>query len=157
MIDEATTAAVSRSVTVQAPPERAFEVFTAGFSTWWPIESHHIGDKLAVEVVIEPLAGGRWFERDADGGECDWGFVTVWEPPHRVLLAWHLTPEYDFDPDPAKATEVEVRFTPSAGGTLVELEHRGFERHGGTGITMREKVSAEGGWAELMDLYAKSF
>jgi hypothetical protein len=61
-----TTVAVRRSVTVQAPPERAFEVFTAGFSTWWPLESHHIGAAVAVAGIIEPHAGDRWFERDAD-------------------------------------------------------------------------------------------
>lgn len=151
-----TTTAVHRSVTVQVPPERAFEVFTAGFSSWWPIESHHIGEAMAVEVVIEPFAGGRWFERDADGRECDWGLVTEWEPPRRVLLAWRLTPEYEFDPDPGRATEVEVRFTPQDGGTLVELEHRGFERHA-TGAVIREKVGSEGGWGELLELFAKSF
>ena len=156
MIDQATTAAVRRSVTVQASPERAFEVFTAGMSRWWPIESHHIGEAMAVEVVIEPHAGGRWFERDATGGECDWGYVIEWAPPHRALLAWHLTPEFDFDPDPAKATEVEVRFTLHDGGTLVELEHRGFERHAEAGARMREAVSAPGGWRELLDLYAKA-
>jgi uncharacterized protein YndB with AHSA1/START domain len=156
MIEQATTATIRRTVTVQAPPERAFEVFTAGFSSWWPIESHHIGATMAVEVVIEPFAGGRWFERDADGHECDWGFVTEWEPPRRVLLAWHLTTEYEFDPDPARATEVEVRFTPQDGGTLVELEHRGFERNAG-GAVIREKVGAEGGWGELLELFAKSF
>jgi uncharacterized protein YndB with AHSA1/START domain len=156
MIDEATTAAVRRSVTVQAPPERAFEVFAAGFSSWWPIESHHIGDAMAVEVVIDPFEGGRWFERDADGHECNWGFVSGWDPPHRLLLAWHLTPEYDFDPDPAKATEVEVTFTPHDGGTLVELEHRGFERHAARGASMREKVSADGGWGDLLQRFARS-
>jgi uncharacterized protein YndB with AHSA1/START domain len=156
MIDEATTSTVRRSVTVAAPPERAFEVFTAGFSSWWPIESHHIGEAMAVEVVIEPFAGGRWFERDAAGGECDWGFVTAWEPPHRLLLAWHLTPEYAFDPDPANATEVEIRFTQHDQGTLVELEHRGFERRGAPGTVMREKVAAEGGWGDLLDLFARS-
>jgi uncharacterized protein YndB with AHSA1/START domain len=156
MIDEATAATVRRSVTVQAPPERAFEIFTAGFSSWWPIESHHIGESMAVEVVIDPFAGGRWFERDADGHECVWGFVTGWEPPHRLLLAWHLTPDYEFDPDPAKATEVEVRFTAQDGGTLVELEHRGFERHPQAGAVIREKVSREGGWGELLELYARS-
>ena len=156
MIEQATTATIRRTVSVQAPPERAFEVFTAGFSSWWPIESHHIGETMAVEVVIEPFAGGRWFERDADGHECDWGFVTEWEPPRRVLLAWHLTTEYEFDPDPGRATEVEVRFTPQDGGTLVELEHRGFERNAG-GAVIREKVGAEGGWGELLELFAKSF
>jgi uncharacterized protein YndB with AHSA1/START domain len=154
---EQTTVAARRSITVQAPPERAFEVFTAGFSTWWPLETHHIGAAVATEAIMEPHAGGRWFERDADGNECDWGFVTEFEPPHRVLLAWHLTPEWGFDPDPAKATEVEVTFTAVDGGTLLELEHRGFEKHGETGIKMREAVSAPGGWNDLLQLYAKAF
>jgi uncharacterized protein YndB with AHSA1/START domain len=153
---EATLAAVNRSVTVNATPDRAFEVFTAGFNTWWPIESHHIGEKMAVEVVMEPRAGGRWFERDADGGECEWGFVTEWDPPERVVLAWHLTPEYESDPDPDRASEIEVRFTPQDGGTLVELEHRGFEKHAETGARIRETVSGPGGWTELIELYAKA-
>jgi uncharacterized protein YndB with AHSA1/START domain len=152
---EATLTAVNRSVTVRASPERAFEVFTAGFNTWWPIESHHIGETMAVEVVIEPRAGGRWFERDAEGAECEWGFVTEWDPPHRLVLAWHLTPEYEFDPDPGKATEIEVRFTPQDGETLVELEHRCFEKHAETGARIRETVSGPGGWTELIQLYAK--
>ena len=153
---EATLTSVNRSVTVQASPERAFEVFTAGFSSWWPIESHHIGETMAVEVVIEPRAGGRWFERDADGAECDWGFVTGWDPPHRLVLAWHLTPEYEFDPDPEHASEIEVRFTAQDGGTLVELEHRGFEKHAETGARIRETVSGPGGWTELLEMYAKA-
>jgi uncharacterized protein YndB with AHSA1/START domain len=145
MTEQATPMSVRRSVTVQASPERAFEVFTAGFSSWWPLETHHIGAADAVEAVIEPRSGS----------ECDWGFVTAWEPPHRLLLAWHLTPEYVFDPDPAMATEVEVRFTAQDGGTLVELEHRGFEKYG-EGEKIREIVSQKGGWGDLMERYAKA-
>lgn len=153
---EQTTVAARRSVTVQASPDRAFEVFTAGFSTWWPLESHHIGETMAVAAIIEPRSGGRWFERDADGNECEWGFVTEFDPPHRVLLAWHLNPEWKFDPDPANATEVEITFTAADGGTLVELEHRGFEKHGDAGSKMREAVSAPGGWTDLLQMYAKA-
>jgi uncharacterized protein YndB with AHSA1/START domain len=152
-----TTVAVRRSVTVNATPERAFEVFTAGFSTWWPLESHHIGKTVAAEGILEPRAGGRWFERDAEGNECDWGVVTEYEPPSRILLAWHLTPEFAYDPDPEKATEVEVTFTPTGDGTLVELEHRGFEKFGETGASMRDAVSSPGGWGDLLQLYAKAF
>ena len=151
-----TTVAARRSITVDATPERAFDVFTAGFSTWWPLESHHIGATMATEAIIEPHAGGRWFERDADGKECNWGYVTEFEPPNRVLLAWHLNPEWGYDPDPAKATEVEITFTEADGGTLVELEHRGFEKHGETGAKMRDAVSAPGGWTDLLQMYAKA-
>jgi uncharacterized protein YndB with AHSA1/START domain len=155
MTDADTAIAVRRSVTVNAAPGRAFEVFTAGFSSWWPLETHHIGKADAAEAVIEPRTGGRWFERGVDGSECDWGFVTAWEPPHRLLLAWHLTPEYEFDADPAQATEVEVRFTPTDGGTLVELEHRGFEKYGDP-EKIRESVSQKGGWGDLLAMYAKA-
>ena len=151
-----TTVAARRSVTVKATPERAFDVFTAGFSTWWPLESHHIGKTMATEAIIEPFAGGRWFERDADGNECNWGFVTEFEPPSRLLLAWHLNPEWAYDPDPEKSTEVEITFTAVDDGTLVELEHRGFEKHGETGAKMREAVSAPGGWNDLLEMYAKA-
>ena len=81
--------------------------------------------------------------------------MTAWEPPHRLLLAWHLTPEYEFDPDPAQATEVEIRFTPTDGGTLVELEHRGFEKYGDA-EKIREIVSQKGGWGDLLELYSKA-
>jgi uncharacterized protein YndB with AHSA1/START domain len=108
-------------------------------------------------VFTAGFSSGRWFERDADGGECNWGFVTEYDPPRRLMLSWHLTPEYKFDPDPDAASEIEVRFTPQDGGTLVELEHRGFERRTAGGAQTREAVSGEGGWTELLQLYARAF
>ena len=81
-----TDLAVRQSVTVDVPPERAFAVFTSDLASWWPLDSHHIGSQPAVAVVVEPRVGGRWYERAADGSECDWGRVLAWEPPHRVVL-----------------------------------------------------------------------
>lgn len=44
MTEQVAGAAVRREVTVQAPVERAFEVFTEGMATWWPHdESHNVG------------------------------------------------------------------------------------------------------------------
>ena len=58
---EATEQAVRREITVAAPPERAFAVFTERMDTWWP-RSYTIGSAELDKVVIEPREGGRWYE-----------------------------------------------------------------------------------------------
>jgi uncharacterized protein YndB with AHSA1/START domain len=151
-----TTEAMTHSVFVPLPPEAAFELFTNRFGDWWPKDSHHISDAPAAEAVLEPREGGRWYERAEDGGECDWGYVRELDAPNRIVLAWHLTPDWKFDPDPHRATEVEVTFSAEDDGTRVTLEHRGFEVHGERGAAMRESVSSEGGWPSLMELYRRA-
>jgi uncharacterized protein YndB with AHSA1/START domain len=79
-----TATAVRHSITVAAPQERAFTTFTQGFNQWWP-RSHKIGGAELAEAVLEGREGGRWYERDVDGTECDWGKVLVWEPPARLV------------------------------------------------------------------------
>jgi uncharacterized protein YndB with AHSA1/START domain len=146
--------AVRQTIEVDVPPERAFELFTAEMSAWWPLETHHIGDKEAEAAVVEPRAGGRWFERAADGTECDWGRVLEYEPPQRVVFAWQLNADWQFDPDPAKASEVEVTFTPTGeGSTRVELEHRRLDRMGERAEEVRQAISSEGGWTGLLRLF----
>ena len=148
-----TTNAVTHSVLVPLSPEAAFELFADRFGDWWPKDSHHISDTPTATGVLEVREGGRFYERAEDGSECDWGFVREVERPERLLLAWHLTPEWKFDPDPAKATEVEVTFSAENEGTKVTLEHRGFELHGDAGPAMRESVSSDGGWPTLLEMY----
>ena len=155
MIEQAESAAVRQSVLVEAPPERAFEIFTVGMSSWWPLESHSIGDRPMVAAVIEPRAGGCWFERGDDGSECDWGEVLAWEPPHRVVLVWRLSAEWAFDR--TIHTEVEVRFEPQEGGaTRVTLEHRGLDAYGEKAAEMRETFGSDGGWAGLLRRFAEA-
>lgn len=155
MTEQATLDAVRRTVTVEAPQERAFHVFTAEMGTWWPIDTHHIGEVIPEDVVIEPRVGGRCFERAADGTECQWGKVRAWEPPHRVVVGWHLDPDWKFDPDVARATEYEVRFIAEGPSTTrVELEHRGFEALGARAHEVREAIGGEGGWNSLLDRFA---
>ena len=148
-----TTEAVTQSVLVPLDQDAAFELFTDRFTEWWPKDSHHIADAESANAFLEPREGGRWYERAEDGRECEWGYVKEIERPDRILLAWQLTPEWRFDPDPAKATEVEVSFDAEENGTRVTLEHRGFEVHGDQGAAMRESVSSEGGWSQLLQLY----
>lgn len=150
-----TPAPIRKSVQVKASPARAFEIFTAGASRWW-LKTHTISATKSPikDVVIEPRAGGRWFERGEDGSECDWGKVLAWEPPQaqgkgRLLLAWQINAEFRYDP--ALVTEVEVSFTPETGGTRVALEHRLIERMGERGAPLRDAFTR--GWGLLLDSF----
>ncbi len=147
---------VTKTIVVEAAPERAFAVFTEGWNTWWPNETHSVAPQPAT-TVLELREGGRAYDRGGDGSECDWGRVLAYEPPTRFVLAWHLDADFSYDPDPARASEVEVAFAPEGDGTRVALVHRGLERHGDeNGAQLREVVASDGGWPTLLDLYARS-
>lgn len=157
MSNQATLDAVRRSVTVPLSREQAFELFVDEFGSWWPLASHHIGEHTPSQAIIESRQGGRWYERDKSGAECEWGRVLAVERPGRILVAWQLSPRWEFDPDPARATEVEVTFEARGeASTTVTLEHRGFDVHGETGAALREAVAGESGWAMLLGRYAQS-
>ena len=142
------------AVTVAAPPERAFDVFTHSFATWWPREYTWSGDVLDT-IGIEPFEGGRCFERGPLGFACDWGRVLVWEPPQRLSFSWQIAPDRVPEPNPERASEVEVRFEADGEtATLVELEHRDFERHGAGGQSYREALGSPQGWAYMVARYA---
>jgi uncharacterized protein YndB with AHSA1/START domain len=152
---QAVGVAVRQSVVVETSPERAFYVFTEGMTSWWPIDSHSIGDRPMAEAVIEPRTGGRWYERGDDGTECDWGRVLAWEPPGRIVLAWQISAEWKADP--TIRTEVEVRFTPEGDGrTRVDLEHRGLESFGERAEQMRAIFGSDGGWNGLLRRFAET-
>jgi uncharacterized protein YndB with AHSA1/START domain len=146
-------AVVRKTVTVKASVEHAFQVFTEGYDSWWP-RTHHIGKAPMQKAIIETREGGRCYSTQTDGTECDWGRVLVWDPPRRLVLAWQITHEWGYEPELAKSSEVDIRFTPESGGhTRVDLEHRHFERHGAGASSMRTAVDSPSGWGGLLDLF----
>ena len=147
-------APVVRTITVAAPQERAFTVFTEQFGTWWPRE-YSIGEAEMADFVLEPKVGGRWYEVGVDGTECDTGRVTAYEPPDRIVFAWQLDATWQFDPDISHASEVEVRFIAEGPRTTrVELEHRGFENHGDGAAGVHGGVDDPQGWSYCLDRFA---
>ena len=141
-------APVKRSVVVKADVERSFTAFTSRIGRWWP-RSHSISSTPLADVLIEPHAGGRWYERGADGAECEWGKVLVWEPPDRLILAWQLDANWKYDP--TLVLEVEIKFTAlEAGVTRVDLEHRNLEKYGDQATTVRDMVGSENGWLGIL-------
>jgi uncharacterized protein YndB with AHSA1/START domain len=143
---------VRKEITVEASQARAFDVFTREHGAWWPLATHHIGSAAAETAIIEPHTGGRWFERAADGSECDWGRVLVWDPPGRLVLAWEISA--DWKHDESINTEVEVRFVSlGPARTRVELEHRRLDRYGAAAEQMRGIFDSENGWTNILRLF----
>jgi hypothetical protein len=132
------------SFDVACSAEHAFRVWTRRIGTWWPAD-HTVTGRPA-RVVLECAVGGRIYERTSEGTEHDWGEVTVWEPPGRLVYLWHLRS------DRADATEVEIRFiAQGAAAARVEIEHRGWERLGSAAGEWRERNQA--GWQTLLPHY----
>lgn len=142
---------VRKVLAVDAPPAVAWRVFTAQMGRWWPLRSYTMLGARAVDAVIEPHVGGRWYERGDDGSTCTWGHVLAWEPPRRLVLSWEITADFKCDPD--VKTEVEVRFIPDGRGTRVEFEHRNLDTLGLGRDEIAGLFDSEMGWTQLLDAY----
>jgi len=145
---------VRQSIVVEAPLERAFHVFVDDFDRIKPREHNMLAVDIE-ETVFEPRAGGRIYDRGVDGSECHWARVLAFEPPHRLVFSWDISPRWQIETDPDKTSEVEVRFiaeTPER--TRVELEHRHLDRHGAGWEAARDGVDAGDGWPLYLRRYA---
>ena len=87
---------VRKTINVDAAQELAWRVFTEKMGTWWPLAYYKIGKATAVDAVIEPHVGGRWYERGDDGSMCQCGSVLAWEPPSRLVLSWDINADWQY-------------------------------------------------------------
>jgi hypothetical protein len=154
MTMQAAETSVRSSIVVEAPIERAFSVFTEGMGSWWPRE-HHILEAEVAEMVFEPRVGGQVYDRGVDGSECRWARVLTYEPPTLFVISWDISPQWQIESDPARTSDVEVRFVAEAPDrTRVEVEHRGLERHGEGWEPMRDAVGR--GWDTGLQRFAEA-
>jgi uncharacterized protein YndB with AHSA1/START domain len=105
--------------------------------------------------VFEPRVGGHVYDRGVDGRECRWARVLAYEPPHRVVISWDISPQWQIETNPERTSEVEIRFiAESADRTRVELEHRNLDRHGEGWQAERDAVRGDGGWPVYLQRFA---
>jgi uncharacterized protein YndB with AHSA1/START domain len=153
-MQQAADTAVRTSIVVDAPQQRAFDVYTKEMARWWPKEHHLLRVELA-DTVFEPRVGGRIYDLGVDGSESQWSRVLAYDPPERVVFSWDISLEWKIETDPERASEVEIRFIPEgADRTRVELMHRHLERHGAGWEGMRDAVGSPGGWNLGMGRFA---
>jgi uncharacterized protein YndB with AHSA1/START domain len=151
---QAPATTVRDAIVVDAPIDRAFRVFTEDFGAFKP-RSHNLLRAEIAETVFEPHPGGYVYDRGVDGSECRWARVLAYEPPHRVVISWDISPHWQIETDPEKTSEVEVRFVAeSPERTRVELEHRHLDRHGEGWEAVREGVGGGEGWPLYLQRYA---
>ena len=154
MTTQAQAATVRQEIAVEAPVDRAFRVFTEQMDKIKPREHNMLGVDIA-ETVFEPRAGGRIYDRGTDGSECEWASVIAFEPPDRLVFSWNVSPRWQVETDPARRSEVEVRFVAEGPDrTRVELEHRHLDRHGDGWEGLRDGVAAPDGWPLYLQRYS---
>jgi hypothetical protein len=147
---------VARTVHVGTTVERAFAAFTERMGRWWPAE-HHVGRVNFVDVVIEPWVGGHWYERGTDDSRCEWGRVLAWDPPVHLALSWHLDGNFTYDPDPERASRVDVTFVAiGAAATRVELVHSRLDRHGDNWPRLFDGIASPNGWSAVLARYVEN-
>ena len=142
--------AARAQVTVPVSPEDAFALFTEDVGLWWRRDTPYWNDRdRGVSIRIEPGVGGRFIEvYDLQSGSgMEVGRVIAWEPGRRLGLTWTQVgwPQ-------GATTELEVTFEPATDGTLVRLEHRGFERVPGA---IDFLAGYDAGWKEVLGWFAE--
>lgn len=151
---QAADTVVHKEIVVQAPIERAFDVFTNRFGDFKPRE-HNLLRTPIVETTFEARVGGHIYDRAEDGSECRWARILAYDPPARIVFSWDIGPSWQLEPEPANASEVEVRFVADGPHrTRVELEHRHIDRHGPGWEAVQAGVDGDGGWPLYLTRYA---
>ena len=135
---EQTIEPIKKAVTVRQNMEDAFRIFTEQMGSWWPLQGHSLSGEEAVSCGFDDSVGGHVFEVLADGTHLSWGEILVWEPPHRLVFTWQLNRK------PEQAQNIEVTFSATETGTLVELTHSGWERLGAEAMEVRNGYDS--GW-----------
>jgi hypothetical protein len=148
---------IRKQIIVQAPIDRAFEVFTERFGDFKPPEHNLLAAPIA-ETVVEPIVGGNIIDRALDGSECRWARILAYDPPRRLVFSWDIGPSWQIETDPNLTSEVEVRFfTETSNTTRVELEHRHIDRHGPGWQAVSDGIDGDQGWPLYLARYAALF
>lgn len=111
------------SLRVAASPAAAFETFVTKIGQWWrPNTLFRFGARPGGTLSFEPGLGGRLVETADDGSIFEIGRITAWEPSRRLAFTWR---QASFEP--GQSTDVEIRFEPAGGETLVTVTHGGWD------------------------------
>jgi uncharacterized protein YndB with AHSA1/START domain len=144
---------IQQQITVDVPQAHAFAVFVEQCDGIKP-RAYNLLPVDIEETVFEPRVGGSVYDRGVDGSVCRWARVLAFEPPERFVISWDIDARWQLETDPARTSEVELRFVPlDERRTRVELEHRHLDRHGDDWEQVRDGVA--GGWPSFLENFRR--
>lgn len=130
-------------------------MFVTQFDAIKPREHNLLSVPIA-ETIFEPRVGGHIYDVGIDGSQCRWSRVLAYDPPSRLVFTWDIGPTWQLETDPAKTSEVEVRFTAESDGrTRVELQHRHLDRHGSGWTAVAQGIGGNAGWPLYLSRYGE--
>jgi hypothetical protein len=149
---------ITRSVDVPVPPDRAWAVFVHQFPDWWPREHCFCGE-AELDTVFIDLERSRWGETTRAGHRTVWGEVLASDVGRALGLGWQMdatVSPWVPEPDPARASLIDVTFEARPEGTRVTLRHHGFSRQGEPHAqAMREVMIGLDRWSDWLELFRR--
>ena len=136
---------IKRTIPTGISATEAYARFVHELNNWWPRQYTWAQDKLQ-QISIDGCRGGFCHETGPYGFRCDWGRVLDLNAGDFIVFSWQISPARVPEPDPAKASEISVRFLP---GEIV-FEHRYFERHGEGAEAYRQMMDTDKGWDYML-------
>ena len=119
---------IIQNIEVPCDPQRAFDIFLADMSRWWPLSRFSVSalrGETAAGLRVDPRLGGTIVEIGSDGQEYLWGTITTFEPPDIFRMDFHITQSS------TASTILELRFAAlGTKGTRVTLIQRNWDVFG---------------------------
>ncbi|WP_134090895.1 SRPBCC domain-containing protein [Olivibacter sp. XZL3] len=144
---------IQKKIMFDASLKKSLEIFLSDLGSWWPKEYTWSKEEL-VALKVNPTVNGFFTEIGPYGFQCDWGRIINFEEQAFTFL-WQMGPDRVPEPNPDKASEVEISFSEDDGYTTMILTHRNFAKHGEKGGAYQEMMDAPEGWDYILACFVE--
>jgi uncharacterized protein YndB with AHSA1/START domain len=145
---------IKKEIKINIKAAEAFGRFVSGFNEWWPKE-YTWSQELLENIGFEGRINGLCSEHGPFGFRCDWGRVTDIEENRYIRLKWQIGPNREPVPDPARASDISIKFNDEAGSSSISFEHFNFHNHGKGAESYMKMMDSQQGWDYILDCFRK--
>ena len=148
-----TMSAIIKMTDVPLSSAMAFNKFINELQMWWPKEYTWSKDKLVL-LKMGNNVNELCSEIGPDNFHCDWGKILEIEQGKKIKFSWQIDYNRVPQPDPAKASEVEVTFeNAGAANCSVKIIHRNLDKHEIKQHLYFEALNGQHGWDYILGCF----